>query len=621
MEEVLRAGDLRRLLPGAVALASVLWLSGADGGYFPVDWGFPLLGLLAVVVAVVVSDGVSLGSVELVVLAALAALLVWTASSGLWSEDTAGVLAEAERTALYLAALAACLLGGGRSSARSVPAGLLLAAVTVACWSLAPHLLHTGSSAVAVGAGRLAGPLGYWNGLGLVAAIGCVLALAFAAHGGLAVVRAAAAAALVVLVPTLYFTFSRGSWLALAVGLLVLVALDSRRWEVALAVLGALPAALLALVLSAHAHALGQSGVSAGAAHEGHVLALELLALAVLAAALTLAVQRLPRPRALPARLRTAVAAGAVLVCVAAVVAAEPAKRIDHLRASFHAQPAPGSSDLRGRLFSTSGSGRSTYWNVAWQEVRAHPVLGGGAGSYGRYWLRRRPVSAPTVDAHNLYLETLAELGPVGLAALLVALLAPFTLLRRVRREPFVAGCAGAYAAFLVHAALDWDWELAAVGLAGLLCGAPLLLAARTAQRERRFGRAAVALVAVSAVVAGALVFVLQVGNGALAASESAAARDDDAAAVADARRARRWAPWSAQADRNLGEALLAQGDVRGAAAAIRRGIAKDGGDWQLWYDLALTSRGRVRAEALARARSLDPLGPDIAQLAPAESG
>src|SRR5207248_7936195 len=128
---------------------------------------------------------------------------------------------------------------------------------------------------------------------------------------------------------------------------------------------------------------------------------------------------------------------------------------------------------------------------------------------YERYWLRWRPVSAPTVDAHELYLETLAELGPVGLAVLLVVLLAPFVLLRRARGEPLAAACAGAYAAFLLHAALDWDWELTAVGLVGLLCGVALLLAGRGDGQGRRLGWSGTAAIAAPVVTLGALVFVL----------------------------------------------------------------------------------------------------------------
>ena len=59
------------------------------------------------------------------------------------------------------------------------------------------------------GGNRLSSPIGYWNALGLLAAIGCLLALGLAARGGV-LVRMAAAASIVVLVLTLYFTFGRG---------------------------------------------------------------------------------------------------------------------------------------------------------------------------------------------------------------------------------------------------------------------------------------------------------------------------------------------------------------------------------------------------------------------------
>ena len=81
-------------------------------------------------------------------------------------------------------------------------------------------------------------------------------------------------------------------------------------------------------------------------------------------------------------------------------------------------------------------------------------------------------------DAHSLYLETLAELGPIGLALLLAALIIPLLALRG-GRDPLLATAAGAYVAFLVHTGVDWDWELPAVTLAGLACGSAMLVARR----------------------------------------------------------------------------------------------------------------------------------------------
>jgi O-antigen ligase len=124
------------------------------------------------------------------------------------------------------------------------------------------------------------------------------------------------------------------------------------------------------------------------------------------------------------------------------------------------------------------GENRPHYWHVAWIEVKQNPVLGSGAGTFDRYWLFHRPVGSFARDAHSLYLETLAELGPIGLAVLLAALALPLLVLR-ARRDPLLATAAAGYVAYLVHAAVDWDWELPAVTLAGLFCGSAALVAAR----------------------------------------------------------------------------------------------------------------------------------------------
>src|SRR5581483_6016013 len=89
-------------------------------------------------------------------------------------------------------------------------------------------------------------------------------------------------------------------------------------------------------------------------------------------------------------------------------------------------------------------------------------------------WAADRPYAGKTLDAHGLYFQTLAELGAVGLALLLVALVAPLVAAVRARRAALVPVAFGAYVTFLVHNAGDWDWQLTGVGAAGLLCGVAL---------------------------------------------------------------------------------------------------------------------------------------------------
>jgi hypothetical protein len=132
----------------------------------------------------------------------------------------------------------------------------------------------------------------------------------------------------------------------------------------------------------------------------------------------------------------------------------------------------------KGQPLTLFGENRPHYWRVAWQDVEANPVLGSGAGTFGAFWLEHRPVDEFVHDAHSLFLEALAELGPPGLALLVIGLGFPLAALRR-RQEPVVAAAAGAYVAFLLHAAVDWDWEFGAVGLLGIACAAAVLVGTR----------------------------------------------------------------------------------------------------------------------------------------------
>ena len=258
---------------------------------------------------------------------------------------------------------------------------------------------------------------------------------------------------------------------------------------------------------------------------------------------------------------------------------------------------APSSGNVSSRLSSLSGNGRGDYWRVALDEASAHPLLGGGAGTWDRWWLARRPNANGALDAHSLYLETLAELGPLGLALLAAVVLLPLAGLRRMLRHEWAPACAAAYVALLVHAALDWDWELPGVALCGLLCAVALL-----GGGDPRPLRLRTPVVGVAAALAAA-VFFLQVGNAALRRASSG----EDLGA---ARRADAWQPWTVEADLYAGEAQLATGDVGAAARTLRSVTRRDPGNAEAWYELALATTGTDREAARARAILLDPHGP-----------
>ena len=111
--------------------------------------------------------------------------------------------------------------------------------------------------------------------------------------------------------------------------------------------------------------------------------------------------------------------------------------------AQFRAPPKEASADLNSRLFDLSSNGRLQHWAVARDEFEAEPVVGAGAGSFAYTWAQRRPSSVTVQDAHSLYVETLGELGVVGLTLLATFLLVPLAAAAGARRSAVFPGALG----------------------------------------------------------------------------------------------------------------------------------------------------------------------------------
>ena len=592
-------------------------LGWASGGYFPSEWGLAILAFaLVAATAVLVADVPRPGGPAVGFLCGLLALSLWAGLSTIWSAGAAAPVLEAERGLVYVAATAAAVLMLSlRADVRALLGGVVSGAVVVSLYALATRLFpgRVGGAYDPSSGYQLAEPIGYWNALGLLAAIAILLAVGLAAHVDHVAVRALAAASLVVLLPTLYFTFSRGALAALVAGALVQIAVDPRRARLLVTglVLGA-PAAVGVLYASRF-HALTAAGDSLTTAQrEGKqvatVLAVLALVAVVAAGALQLAERRLRLPQRAGSILVAATAAVAVLAVLAVAVAAGD-RVVDELNAPLQA----GEGDLDRRLLSTSGNGRGDYWRVAAGMAREEPVLGHGAGGFEAHWLLERPVAFHARDAHNLYLETLAELGPLGLALLLVTLALPLLALRHARRRALVPAAGAAYVAYLLHAAVDWDWELPVVTVPALFC-ATVLLARSDDDAAWLVGRRRLAALALLVPLVGAAL-VAHVGNRAAAASIAASENGEPAQALEDARRAIAWSPWSEEAWQLRGEAELQLGNDPAARRSLRRALERNDGSWSIWFDLAVASDGAERKRALNRAKSLNPLSLEVEEL------
>ncbi len=600
---------LARIATALTAAGVTALLAFESGGYFPSEWGLQIgFFALAAVVIVIAADRVTLARRDLVAVAALTAFAAWSLASIAWSSGPDAPVQAAERDLLYIAALVALLLALSRDRVEWLAGGVGVGIVAVCGYALTTRLFAGSVSdpAGAIEGRRLDAPIGYANALGVLAAFGIVIAVGFVFHRRYEL-RALGGAALVPLAATLYFTLSRASVIALAIGLVAFLGAERTGYAIGgLAPVAVLPAA--AVFLAVRSPLLDGELSLARAQSSGHRLAWELALLAVASGAAGAVCGRLTRtlaPVAWTAITAAAVAGAVAIVWIGPVHLVHRA--VDSIRSP---SPAANTGSPTRRLLSGSAGFRSEYFAVAWRMVEREPVLGEGAGSYERWWLQERHSATDVTNAHNLYLETLAELGPIGLGLLLFGLGVPLT--GPPARNSVDSAMFGAYIVFLAHVVLDWDWQIPAVTLVGVCCAAGLLVFARPDDAERappaRF-RIIVAASVLPLLLAG---LVVHVGNRAADRSQSALDAGNDARASIEARRARTWMPWAAEPWQLLGEAELAAHRDAAARMSLRRALARDADNWSAWYDLSTVTSGAVRAGALARARHLNPLAPEL---------
>jgi O-antigen ligase len=366
------------------AAASAIALD--NGGYFATEWGWAALALLWIAaVTLFLRERFAIGRLEVATFVSLTAFVGWVALSSTWSTSVEPSVLDVQRDLVYLAGLLVVfLVARGRSVAELLTAVCAAAALT-SIYALA-HLFFSPPD---TSFSRLSEPLGYPNAVAIVGAFGALLAAGFAAHLRSRPARALCAASLVVFVLTIFFTFSRGTWIAVAAGLVTMLSLDSRRLALLRVLAAVAPVAGLAVWLGSRAHALTSPGGSwsSDAAHQGHLLALATVLLAAAAAlAVTFGAPRIPIGR----RASTAAATAAVLILLGL-----PGAAIAH----YASRPATRSAHTP-RAF----SGRGPLWRQAWHEWEQHRVLGSGAGTFQEFWLQHRGTSANARNAHSLYL-------------------------------------------------------------------------------------------------------------------------------------------------------------------------------------------------------------------------
>jgi hypothetical protein len=413
-------------------------------------------------------------------------LTAWTALSLIWAPLGGRAQDDLQRLLLFLGFFTAALaLLRGAGVRRWLEPGVVLGALTVVGYGLSerllPGLLEFDRSRTA--SGRLEQPLTYWNAEGAVAAVGLLLAVRIAGDPDRPrQLRAAAAAAGVVLGLGVYLTFSRGALAAVAAGMVLLFALAPQarpQFRAAVAVLG--PAAVAAFVSSRLPTVESLHRGDTGDAGDGILMLAVLVVVAAAAAALVVRQPRRElRAPSLPVSrpvvvLTLAVAALLVAAIGATTLEGEPQGVSPHETTS-------------AERFGSIDSNRYRYWRVAVDRWADDPLIGIGSGGFLVEWRKERDRVDESGDAHSLYVETAAELGLIGLGALLLFLGGVGAATARLYRRDRAAatGLAAGLAAWAIHSGLDWNWEMPAVALQALLLAAAAVAWSEDAEAAER---------------------------------------------------------------------------------------------------------------------------------------
>ncbi len=610
----------------------ILYLSLRGGGYDTIvrgevgvlAWWLLLLGVL-----IGMLPAARLNRPGFACLLLLGAFAVWTGLGIGWSASAERSVGELTRVLTYLGVFALAISIQGRSGLRRMPAAVGTAITVVALLAVLSRL-HPSWFPESVAAetlpdvrSRLAYPLNYWNGVAALISIGMPLMIWLAASSRTILGRAASSAAIPVLSLAAFYTLSRGGAMAIAIGVLALLALYPRRLALLPpASLGILSSSLV-IAAATQRDALESGLLNAAASDQGNeMLAIVLVVcagVALVSTAIALAERAgfLPKLRVPRAAALTAVAAVAIVGVSAAVAVGAPGKISE--RWQEFKQPSPTTSDT-SRFVDPSGNGRWQYWSAAVDANASEPLVGIGPGTYELWWDREGTLPGTVRDAHSLYLETFGELGVIGLVLIggFLAAVVMFGCLRALgrgsesQRAP-AAALTAALIAFAAAAAVDWSWEIAVLPIAFLLLAAAVLSPPpNEAQQEaKRTGTRLTLPLVASALASIVVIAVPMAAASAIETSQQQAGDGDLVAALVDARSAETLEPYAATPRLQQALVLELMGNLAPAEAKAEEATAREPTNWKTWLVLSRLRAERADAQgsvdAYRRARALNP--------------
>lgn len=429
---------------------------------------------------------------------AMIALAAISALSVGWSLLPGASTVDALRLVAYccVLALAALLAQSHQDRSREFALGLLIAAAGIAIYALSSRCLP-GLFPADDDFARLRLPFGYWNAVGTVAALGFLLALwAGSRRDATKLTEVASYPLGGLLFACLMLSQSRAALLATLFGVALWLLVVPRRlrsagWLGSVLVLGGL---LVAWAYSQTALTTDHIPLADRKDVGVKLLVGLLLMCAALGAAgfairrrrLSVALKAVDRQK-LGKQLLIALGASFVVLLLAVAVATDRglATISDGVGDVFSTGQAT-TANSPSRLTQTS-SLRGRYWSETYEIFKAHTLHGTGADTFGVARLPYRPDTLMAAHAHGMVPQVAADLGALGLIALLalmvIWLIAALRLTGARRAAPWkwldgadevrLASVAMLVAAFVfgVHSSLDWIWFLPGVAFFGIFAG------------------------------------------------------------------------------------------------------------------------------------------------------
>lgn len=608
----------------------IVFLGLEGGGFDPLvhdQVGIAVWWVILLTVAVGALPRRRLGATALIALALLAAFALWIVLSLIWTESGERTFIDVARALTYLGTFLLVLITRDpRETQRligAVAAGIAFVVAIALLSRLHPAWFDSAQQTgrILEAEDRLSYPLNYWNALAALAAIGVPLLLQLASGARTLLVRAAAAAALPSVMLTIYFTISRGGIGAAAIATAVFLALAADRLPKLLSLFVAGAGGALLIVL-AHDREELREGLGTAVAHDQGTEMLVFcilvgLAVGLLQAAIAYGGRRTERPawtRPSPQVAATALGAGLLALLLVAAIGNAPGRASDAW-AEFKEKGGPGEGTER--LGSVAGESRYQFWSSAVDENATAPLIGTGSGTFQYWWAREGEGGETVRDAHSLYMQTLGELGIVGLLLLLGFL--GFVLFAGIRRALLsdgaersrLAAALAGLSVFVLIGAVDWIWQVPAVPVTALLLAVGIVVSGSAVGEKPRLGvpwRVGTAAAGLAAIVAIAI----PLASLSLVRESEAEAREGDLpAALEAARSAQNVEP--AAASPYLQEALLLelQRDFPAAEEAAWEATDREPTNWRNWLVLSRIAAqggdadGAVRA--FEEARSLNP--------------